>query len=49
MFGTIGKISRTIIAIMGLCVSIGLAIGFSLLTGTFYLIWRCIRAIEKRS
>ncbi|GAX91657.1 hypothetical protein EFBL_3347 [Effusibacillus lacus] len=28
---------------------LGIAIGLALLAGTFYLIWRFIRAIEKRN
>lgn len=36
------------IAIMGICIGVGIAIGLFLLAGTFYLIWRFIRAIEKR-
>lgn len=43
-----GQISATMIALMGLCIGIGLSIGFSILAGSFYLIWRFIRAIEKR-
>jgi hypothetical protein len=39
-----GEMIGTMIAIMGLCVVIGLVIGLSLLTG-----WQFIRAIEKRS
>lgn len=34
--------------LMCLGMGIGLAIGLFLLAGTFYLIWRFIRAIEKR-
>lgn len=49
MLGGTGQMSTAMIALMGLCVGIGLAVGFSLLAGTFYLVWRFIRAIEKRS
>lgn len=34
--------------IMCLGMGIGIALGLFLLAGTFYLIWRFIRAIEKR-
>jgi hypothetical protein len=44
-----GQVSATMIVLMGLCIGIGLAVGFSLLAGTFYLIWRFIRAIETRN
>ena len=36
------------IAIMAICMGIGLAIGLFLIAGTFYLIWRFVRAIERR-
>jgi hypothetical protein len=48
MFGTIGQMNGTIIVIMDLCVEISLAIGFSLLSGTFLPNWKFIRAMEKR-
>ncbi len=48
MLGGTGQMSGTMIALMGLCVGIGLAIGCSLLVGTVDLIWRIIRAIEKK-
>jgi len=34
---------------MALCMGVGLALGLALLAGTFYLIWRLVRAIEKRT
>lgn len=40
--------SGSMMAIMALCMGIGLAIGLAALAGTFYLIWRFVRAIEKR-
>lgn len=33
---------------MGLSIGIGLALGLAALAGTFYLIWRFIRVIEKK-
>ncbi|MNO00891.1 hypothetical protein D3C81_2208790 [compost metagenome] len=47
ILGDAGQISGTMIALMGLCIGIGLAIGFSLLAGSFYLIWRFIRVFER--
>lgn len=49
MVGMTGQMSGSMIAIMGLFIGVGIAIGLSLLAGTFYLIWRFIRILEKRS
>jgi len=48
MVGMTEKMSGSMIAIMGLSMGVGVAIGLALLAGTFYLIWRFIRALEKR-
>ncbi|MCM3443367.1 MULTISPECIES: hypothetical protein [Metabacillus] len=42
------NMDSSMVAIMALSLGLGLALGLASLVGTFYLIWRFIRAIEKR-
>lgn len=43
------NMNGTMLVLMGLCIGLGIAFGLSMLAGTFYFIWRFIRALEKRS
>lgn len=42
------KMDGSMIAIMGLSLGVGIALGLAVLAGTFYLILRFVRAMEKR-
>ncbi len=48
MAGMMGNMNGSMMAIMGLSLGFGVAIGLAALAGVFYLIWRFVRAIEKR-
>ncbi len=48
MAGMMGNMNGSMLAIMGLSLGFGVAVGLTALAGVFYLIWRFVRAIEKR-
>lgn len=48
MYNTIQNINTSTLIAMALFLGIGIAVGLFLLSGTFYLIWRFIRSIEKK-
>lgn len=48
MYDIMQKIDTSTLIAMALSLGIGISIGLFLLAGTFYLIWRFIRAIETK-
>ncbi|MEW9668055.1 PGF-CTERM sorting domain-containing protein [Ammoniphilus sp. 3BR4] len=49
MVGMMGNMTGSMMAVMGLSLGFGIALGLAALAGTFYLIWRFVRAIETRN
>lgn len=47
MASMMGNMNGSMIAIMGLSLGFGVAVGLAALAGVFYLIWRFVRTIEK--
>jgi uncharacterized membrane protein YciS (DUF1049 family) len=48
LMGSMNEMSSTMMYAMAAFFGVGLVFGLVLLVGTFYLIWRLVRAFEKR-